>query len=51
VASTGGHVGIVGGAGHSAPDANKAPSAPDEAGQPPVRGAPKAPAGGHAGHH
>lgn len=59
VARAGGHVGIFGGAGHAAhskPGASKpAPGQPasqaqDAPTQPPVRGAPKAPAAGHQGH-
>lgn len=42
VTRAGGHVGIMGGAGHGA--STPAPS-PSAEGQPPVRGAPKAPAG------
>ncbi|HYC48674.1 MAG TPA: hypothetical protein VED01_24625 [Burkholderiales bacterium] len=53
VGRVGGHVGIVGGAaGHSGYGAAKRSSDAAEAGQPPVRGAPKAPGGaGRVGHH
>ena len=54
VARAGGHVGILGGAGHAGHAAKPGPTPPatgqlpPETGQPPVRGTPQAP--GHAGH-
>ncbi|MGZ8209723.1 MAG: hypothetical protein ACXWUH_04380 [Burkholderiales bacterium] len=51
VGRIGGHIGIVGGAGHSGHGPAKASAAPEEQGQPPQRGAPQSPAGDHAQHH
>lgn len=57
VGSAGGHIGIMGGAGghagHGAGAAKPAATKPaaTEGGQPPVRGAPKAPAGGAHSQH
>ena len=52
VGRVGGHIGIVGGAGHSGPATTKGPTGSGDAAQPPMRGAPGAPGGsGHAGHH
>ena len=54
VGRIGGHVGVMGGAGghagHSGGPAAKSSTATTEGGQPPVRGAPKAPAAGAHAH-
>ena len=52
VGVAGGHTGIIGGAGgHAGHGAGVSKPATAEGGQPPIRGAPKAPGGGAHGQH